>query len=160
MTNNQYHGIAVRRSTTSDLWFTFCPACSEEGARPCYQLDDEVPPFLIAYALDRAWGPVRESPYTNSAAVSKKATATQKAAAAKVYPKSGTIKRRILSLITEKNGLTDEELELALGMKHQTVSASRNALMNSGWIIDSGHTRKNLNGNHATVWIPNPSEGA
>ena len=101
MTNNQYHGIAVRKSTASDLWFTFCPSCSEEGMIPCYLLTEDVPSFFLPYTAHQAWNQdSRQSPDDNSVAVSKKATATQKAAAVKIYPKSGTIKRRILSLIT------------------------------------------------------------
>jgi hypothetical protein len=161
MMSNQYHGVAVVQSANSDLWFTFCPACSEEQRRNCVQSDCNVPQFLIPYTMQMVRSTFAgQRPDDNAVAVSKKATNTQKAAAKSIYPKSGTIQRQILELITEKNGLTDEELERILNMKHQSVSAARNVLMNKGWVINSGKTRRNLNGNYAIVWIPNPEKGA
>ena len=161
MMSNQYHGVAVVKSESSDLWFTFCPACSEEKRQNCTQSDGEVPTFLIPYTMQMIKSSVTgQRPDENAVAVSRKATDTQRAAAKAIYPKSGTIQRRILELITEHGGLTDEQIENLLHLKHQSASAARNVLMNKGWVINSGKTRRNLNGNYAIVWIANPEKGA
>jgi len=50
------------------------------------------------------------------------------------------------------HGATDEEVENALGFKHQTASARRNELMNMGLIKKAG-TRKTESGCSADVWV-------
>jgi len=50
------------------------------------------------------------------------------------------------------NGLTDEEIEHTLNLKHQTASARRRELVLGGLIHDSGQTRKTTSGREATVW--------
>lgn len=162
--SDQYHGVAITKSETSDLWFTFCPACSTDARRQCRKSVEQVPAILVEYtfAMHETIKSVHSglAPDRNAVAVSRKAKPTQVAAARGIYPKSGTIQGRILELITEREGLTDEELERILGMKHQSVSAARNVLMNKGWIINSGRTRPNLNGNSAIVWVRATQEGA
>lgn len=162
--SNQYHGIAVAKSETSDLWFTFCPGCSTDARRQCRRNETKAPAILVEYtfAMHETIKSVHHGKAAdeNAVAISRKAKPTQIAAAMAIHPKSGTIQCRILELITKHDGLTDEELERLLGMKHQSVSAARNVLMNKGWIVNSGETRPNLNGNKAIVWIPNNQEGA
>ena len=80
------------------------------------------------------------------------ASKTSRDAAEKVLPKTGTMRRQILSLISEHGGLADFEIERLLNMKHQTVSAGRRGLVIDGFIVDSGKTRKNESGNECTVW--------
>lgn len=77
---------------------------------------------------------------------------TSRDAAEKILPKTGTMRRQILALISEHGGLADFEIENLLEMKHQTVSAGRRGLVIDGFIIDSGKTRKNESGNECTVW--------
>lgn len=77
---------------------------------------------------------------------------TSRDAATKVLPKTGTMRRQILSLIAQHGGLADFEIEKLLNMKHQTVSAGRRGLVIDGFIVDSGKTRKNESGNECTVW--------
>ena len=50
-------------------------------------------------------------------------------------------------------GRTDNELEIVLHGKHQTISASRRSLVLDGWVVDSGKTRKNQQGNDCIVWV-------
>jgi len=80
---------------------------------------------------------------------------TSQRAAQKAEPKSGTKKKVIYDLIVASGmfGVCDHEIEKALGWSHQTASASRNTLMNDGWVIDSGHRRATDQGNDAIAWI-------
>jgi hypothetical protein len=69
-----------------------------------------------------------------------------------------TNEERVLAFIREQNdrGATDYELEQALGLKHQTVSPSRLALVHRGLIHSSGEVRKTDSDRDATVWIASP----
>jgi len=49
-------------------------------------------------------------------------------------------------------GATDDEIEAALEMRHQTVSARRRELVQRGLAQDSGQRRKTSSGRTATVW--------
>lgn len=89
----------------------------------------------------------------NVVSISKRASRTSREAAEKIEPKAGTIRYQIYSAIKDNNGLTDYELETLLRGKHQTISASRRSLVLDGWLIDSGRTRKNPQGNECIVWI-------
>ena len=50
-------------------------------------------------------------------------------------------------------GLTDDEIEQTLDMRHQTVSARRRELVLLGKVVDSGRTRPTRSGRQATVWV-------
>jgi predicted transcriptional regulator len=80
---------------------------------------------------------------------------TSHKAAQKALPNSGTKKKIIYDLIVASGmfGVCDHEIEESLGWTHQTASSSRNALMNDGWVIDSGHRRATKQGNDAIAWI-------
>lgn len=56
------------------------------------------------------------------------------------------------TLLDAKDGLTDEELEKALAMRHQTVSARRRELVLAGLVTDRGETRRGTSGRSQTVW--------
>ena len=91
----------------------------------------------------------------NVVSISKNAKGTSRNAANKILPRSGSIRQKVYEAIQHKHmgGLTDHELEQALNGKHQTVSASRRSLVLDGFIVDSGQTRKNPQGNDCIVWI-------
>lgn len=80
---------------------------------------------------------------------------TSKAAAAKHLPKSGSKRRRIFDMIRAAgaHGATDDEIERALELPHQSASAGRNTLAADGWITKSGRTRPTRYGNAAAVWV-------
>ena len=63
----------------------------------------------------------------------------------------------VRSIAVEVNGLpygaTDDEIEQALNMRHQTVSARRRELVLLGKVVDSGRTRATRSGRQATVWV-------
>lgn len=67
-----------------------------------------------------------------------------------------TLRIKVFKAVIERpfGGTTCDELEISLGMIHQSCSARVNELMNSGWIFDSGFRRKTRNGRNAIVWLP------
>jgi hypothetical protein len=71
------------------------------------------------------------------------------------------VRKRIATFIAERpNGATDDEIEVALDLKHQTASAARRGLVIAGLVRDSGQVRKTRSGRNATVWvIPKATEG-
>ena len=50
-------------------------------------------------------------------------------------------------------GATDDEVEVNLGMLHQTVNPCRLVLWKEGWIAQSGQTRRTRTGREAVVWV-------
>ena len=91
----------------------------------------------------------------NVVSIAKKASRTSRSAAEKVLPRSGSIRQKVYEAIKFRGleGLTDYELEKSVGGKHQTISASRRSLVVDGFVMDSGYTRKNPEGNDCIVWI-------
>jgi hypothetical protein len=91
----------------------------------------------------------------NVVMISNKARSTSRKSAEKVLPNTGTIRRLVYDTIAANNdyGYTDYELEVVLKGSHQTISASRRTLVLDGFLVDSGKTRINQNGNDCIVWI-------
>jgi hypothetical protein len=50
-------------------------------------------------------------------------------------------------------GMTCEEIETHLDMRHQTISARVNELRNGEWIKDSGARRYTRSNRRAVVWV-------
>jgi hypothetical protein len=92
---------------------------------------------------------------SNSVRVGRNHPDTSHQAAARAFPRSGTKKKIIYDMIVTSGmfGMCDHEIEQTLGWTHQTASSSRNALMNDGWVVDSGLRRATPQGNDAIVWI-------
>lgn len=90
---------------------------------------------------------------SNTVITSLKSRTTSSNAAKNILPKSGSIRRQIFDLIQNHNGLTDDALERIMEGKHQTISASRHSLVRDGWLIDSGRTAKNAQGNDCIIWV-------
>lgn len=82
---------------------------------------------------------------------------TSRDAAISVIPVVRGIQAQLLDCIRKQgaHGITDDEMEQLLGLKHQTVSAQRRQLVKQGYIHDSGKTRPTRSGRRATVWVPN-----
>lgn len=89
---------------------------------------------------------------SNVVSISKSPRKTSRDAANKILPRSGTIRRMVFNEIVRSGGLTDHQLEINLNGKHQTISASRRSLVVDGFVVDSGTTRKNPQGNDCIVW--------
>jgi hypothetical protein len=86
---------------------------------------------------------------------------TQVAAAAAALPRTGTWRRWVLDAIGAawpvrpdgSGGLTDEEIEDALGIGGNTERPRRKKLEEAGLILDSGATRPTSTGKAAIVWV-------
>ncbi len=80
---------------------------------------------------------------------------TSEAAARSVAGVTGRLRSQILDFIRCRGaeGATDDEIEAALGLRHQTASARRRELVLLGWVTDSGTRRRTRSGRTATVWI-------
>jgi len=66
-------------------------------------------------------------------------------------PREGSKRRRILEALAAFPS-TDDELEKALGMSHQSLSAARRGLVKDGHVEASGDLRKTSSGSMAQVW--------
>lgn len=80
---------------------------------------------------------------------------TERAAAIRVYPRTGTARRIVLDFIgaTGERGATDDEMQAALTMGANTQRPRRVELLNAGWIEDSGARRKTGTGSDAVAWV-------
>jgi len=83
----------------------------------------------------------------------EKESETSYAAAQSVLPTVGTVRNRVYITIFNSgtHGLTDEEVETATGLKHQTASARRRELWQAG-LIGTESERYNTTGRLAQVW--------
>jgi hypothetical protein len=84
-------------------------------------------------------------------------TDTQQQAAARVEPRSGSQRARILSLFrlgpdAKPRDWTDEELANWTGLPLNSVRPRRLELVEGGWVRDSGRRRPTPTGASATVW--------
>ena len=82
-------------------------------------------------------------------------SATSKAAAQAILPRAGTQRGRVYSHIKAAgiNGCTDEEVQIALGIRVQSETARRVELTQSGFVVNSGRTRRTESDRQATVWV-------
>jgi transcription initiation factor IIE alpha subunit len=80
-------------------------------------------------------------------------SATSRAAAGRMIPKAGTDREAVLALLVRKPaGLTDEEIQHALGINPSTQRPRRIELVRDGKVRDSGRVRKTTSGRDAAVW--------
>jgi hypothetical protein len=109
----------------------------------------------LGKAYNRGWNDCTQMiADQQQARLSKKAQRTSKAAVARNADSIKGLQRLVLTAIARNPlGLTDFDLESALGRSHQSVSAARNTLMNAGLVTDSGKTRPNARGNRCIVWV-------
>ena len=81
--------------------------------------------------------------------------ATSVAAADHIASKAASLRSAVLAAIrdTGADGMTCDEVELHLSMKHQTASARINELSRGAKIVDSGMSRPTRSGCQAIVWV-------
>jgi DNA-binding Lrp family transcriptional regulator len=74
---------------------------------------------------------------------------------ANAQAQKGEIGRAVLDYLRKQgtHGATDDEIEQALDLLHQTVSARRRDLVKQGTVVNSGKRRLTRTGRGATVWI-------
>jgi hypothetical protein len=79
---------------------------------------------------------------------------TSEAAASRAKQSAETMRARVLEYITAQGeeGATDDEVEVALGMLHQTASARRRELELSGHIQKTDWSRPTRTGSQAAVY--------
>jgi hypothetical protein len=81
---------------------------------------------------------------------------TERAAAEKILPKTGTQRARVLAAVVEAGlyGVTDAELETHLNLRRSSICGRRNELAEGGWVRDSGKRRVDRRtGMNGIVWI-------
>lgn len=82
-------------------------------------------------------------------------TETSRAAAEDIRSIAIPMRERVFAFIRSRGnyGAIDEEIEIALGMKHQTASARRRELVLKGRVVDSLKERLTRGGSRAAVWV-------
>lgn len=82
-------------------------------------------------------------------------TATSKAAARQIKVVAGTQRAEILRAIVEagSEGLTDKEIQDALGMGGDTERPRRGELLKGGYVRESGELRETANNRKGIVWV-------
>jgi len=90
----------------------------------------------------------------NKVIVANRARETSRIAAERVYPKSGSIRLSVYEYLIRQGlrGATDQEMQSNLNLSGDTIRPTRMTLLKDGFIIDSGETRNNTNGNPCVVW--------
>jgi site-specific DNA-methyltransferase (adenine-specific) len=80
---------------------------------------------------------------------------TSRAAADMIAEAAPQLRSRIFVEI-QSGGMTCDEIEERLGLRHQTASARVNELMTEGRIVDSGKRKETRSGAKAIVWVEAP----
>jgi hypothetical protein len=78
---------------------------------------------------------------------------TSASAAASIEAHAGAMRWRVYRYVTERSGATCDEVEVALGMSHQTASARIRELVLGGWLVRSAVKRKTRSGRAADVIV-------
>ena len=80
---------------------------------------------------------------------------TERAAARKAMPRTGTQRRLILDVIgaAGDDGMIDEDIAKADGVADTAHRTRRNELVTDGWVVDSGRTRVTESGTDSIVWV-------
>lgn len=63
-----------------------------------------------------------------------------------------TVKDQVLEILRGSEGLTNDEMEAAIGGTHQTVSPRVHELAQAGRVVDTGKRRRSRSGKPAIVW--------
>lgn len=89
-------------------------------------------------------------------------TDTSIAAALSMLSCARTLQGAVYRMIRARGpaGATDDEIERAMGLRHQTASARRRELVLLGTVRDSGKRRRTDSGRFATVWVTDEELGA
>lgn len=73
-------------------------------------------------------------------------------AAIEMLSEASTLQAKVYRVIRDNDGGTDDEIEMLLGLRHQTASARRRELVLLGAVEDSGERRVTSSGRMAIVW--------
>lgn len=97
-----------------------------------------------------SFGPLFDLPPPRPAAVPYRETSV--AAAESMREGASTLRARVLSALRSSGPMTDEEIQLSLGMNPSTERPRRIELLTSGSVRDSGETRLTKSERRAIVW--------
>jgi hypothetical protein len=80
---------------------------------------------------------------------------TAQVAGARIGPRAQSLREQVMAFIISRglDGATDEEGELALGIKPQTYNPRRLELVKLGVVEDTGRRRRMDAGRPAAVWV-------
>ena len=78
--------------------------------------------------------------------------ATSKVSAKEVGRKKNDYRQKIYGLIAYRGGMTCEDVESTLGIRHQTASCIIRFLTQDGFLRDSGERRRAKSGRQVIVW--------
>ena len=101
----------------------------------------------------------RDWPTTNKAGPNTAGSATSRAAAFHVAPRTGTQRADVLAAVLHAydawgTGYTDEEGIDTTGLNPSTYRPRRVELVQGGWVEDAGIERPVRSGEKAVVWAP------
>jgi predicted ArsR family transcriptional regulator len=82
----------------------------------------------------------------------EKSSDTSRAASESVDVSAGTMRAKVLEAIKLHRGMTCDQIELHLGLRHQTASARVRELVLMGKLRDAGIRRPTRSGRMAAVW--------
>ncbi len=93
--------------------------------------------------------------FTPAPAPYQRHSATSKAAARAVEPRTGTDRARVLAYIRSQGtqGATDDEVQAYLGMDGSTQRPRRVSLACDGFIVRTSAQRETRKGSLADVWV-------
>lgn len=96
-----------------------------------------------------------QSIFLEPAAKYQRHSTTSKAAAVRIEPKAGTQRHAVLAWLRDMKtcGATDEEMQRVIPMSANSQRPRRQELVEDGWVVDSGRTRKTASFFDAVVWI-------
>ena len=92
-----------------------------------------------------------ESPYPDGLPGHVQGDGPSIEAAVSMLPVAGNLQRQVYDFIDRGGGATCEEVEMALGLRHQTASARIRELALAGHVA-SVKKRRNVTGRRAWVW--------
>ncbi len=86
---------------------------------------------------------------------------TSHMAAARVWPKTGTQRAKILKFLYDlwPGAATDERMQDMLGVHGSSQRPRRGELVTLGWVKDTGHTEPTHGGDPAILWQYVPAKG-
>lgn len=125
---------SARRTRESRLMnLTLFPVTQSAGCAKCATRPVDAPTRFVGYAHPE----------------------TSHAMQRRALPNTGTVRRRCYEFVAAQGpaGATDDEVQVALGLSHQSGSAAMSTLRRDGWLVRSGEQdRMTRWGNAAHVW--------
>lgn len=93
-------------------------------------------------------------PKTTTGLLFQRHSPTSEGAAAAIESSAASMRGQVLRAIqASTDGLTDEQIQVGLGMNPSTERPRRIELVAVGLAVDSGRTRATKSGRQAVIWI-------